>query len=55
MEEVSKSEKSKVFMTTGQSDKQTIVTALKNGANDYLIKPFNKESLAQKIRSLGEA
>ncbi len=39
-----------VIMLTSRSDKEDIVSGLDAGADDYLIKPFNKAELGARIR-----
>lgn len=39
-----------VFITTGFPTMDTAIEALKNGAQDYLTKPFRLEEIAEKIR-----
>lgn len=41
-----------VLMLTAEAKPQQIVTAAKAGVNDYLIKPFNKETLEKKIEKI---
>lgn len=38
-----------VFVTT-ESKKENVVMALKNGASDYIIKPFSEKQIKQKIQ-----
>jgi CheY-like chemotaxis protein len=39
-----------VFMVTGNSEKNVVTNCLKAGAADFLVKPFNREILLDKIR-----
>lgn len=39
----------KIIMTTAHADKDTIVQCLREGCNDYILKPVNKETLEKKI------
>ncbi|MBF0197656.1 MAG: response regulator [Planctomycetes bacterium] len=41
-----------VIMMTAQSDMDQIMEAMDNNAHDYIIKPFEAESLAEKLDSL---
>ncbi len=41
-----------VIILSVQNDEQTIINALDNGANDYLIKPFRSGELLARIRSV---
>ena len=44
-----------VVMVTTEAEKSRVLEAIKSGANNYLIKPFNQEMLAAKIKDvLGE-
>ncbi len=39
----------KVIMCTSESEKTKVVEALKNGANNYIVKPFTPEALKEKV------
>ncbi len=39
----------KIIMCTSESEKTRVVEALKAGANNYIVKPFNPDSLKQKL------
>lgn len=41
--------KLKIIMVTSESGKTEVITALKAGADDYLVKPFSNEDLKKKI------
>jgi DNA-binding response OmpR family regulator len=41
-----------VIVVTAQDDDRTIVRALDDGADDYLVKPFGSEQLAARIRAV---
>ncbi len=41
--------KTKVIMCTSESEKEKVVEALKSGANDYMVKPFDPETLKEKL------
>ena len=41
-----------VIMVTTEAEKSRVIEAIKSGANDYLIKPFSPEQLAQKVKGL---
>lgn len=41
--------KTPVIMVTTEAEKARIIEALKSGANNYLVKPFNPDALQQKI------
>jgi CheY-like chemotaxis protein len=42
----------KIIMVTGEADKETVVSCIKRGCNDYVVKPFNRETVEQKIQKL---
>ena len=41
-----------IIMLTAQGKKQDVVNALKAGANDYVIKPFNLQDLFERIEKI---
>ena len=43
----------KVLMITTESDAENVATAMSSGVNEYLIKPFTKEAISQKLALLG--
>jgi two-component system chemotaxis response regulator CheY len=43
----------KVMMVTSQCDSEAILQALEAGADEYLMKPFDSESLREKLALLG--
>jgi len=45
----------KVMMITSQTEIEQMVKALEAGANDYLMKPFTREAIIEKLRLLGIA
>ena len=45
----------KVMMVTTEADNSFITTALNNGADEFLMKPFTPESLREKMLLLGFA
>lgn len=44
---------SKIMMVTTEAELPRIQSALEAGADEYLIKPFNAESIGDKLRLLG--
>jgi len=48
-------ERMKVMMVTTEADNSFITTALDNGADEFLMKPFTPESLREKMALLGLA
>jgi putative nucleotidyltransferase with HDIG domain len=47
------SDRVKVIMVTASSDRDSLVTCVQLGCDDYLIKPFTRETLSKKIIDLG--
>jgi len=43
----------RVIMVTTEAEMSQVVKALEAGANEYIIKPFDKESIVEKIQLLG--
>ena len=41
-----------VLMITAEAKKEQIIEAAKSGVNDYVIKPFNRETLNTKIENV---
>jgi two-component system chemotaxis response regulator CheY len=39
-----------VIMVTTEAEKARVIEAIKSGANDYLIKPFAPDQLAEKVK-----
>jgi two-component system chemotaxis response regulator CheY len=44
--------KTPVIMVTTEAEKSRVIEAIKTGANDYLIKPFSPDQLAEKVKQL---
>jgi two-component system chemotaxis response regulator CheY len=42
-----------VLMVTAQRNLSQIAEALKSGANEYIIKPFTKDAIEEKLKILG--
>jgi two-component system, chemotaxis family, chemotaxis protein CheY len=45
----------KVMIVTTEADDEFIIQALDRGANEYLMKPFDEQALADKLEMLGFA
>ncbi|HPI93468.1 MAG TPA: HDOD domain-containing protein [Deltaproteobacteria bacterium] len=43
----------KIIMVTATSDKNTIITCIRSGCNDYITKPFSSDTLTKKLRDNG--
>jgi two-component system, chemotaxis family, chemotaxis protein CheY len=41
--------KVKIVMATSESDRDTVVTCLSEGCNDYIVKPFNQNTIQTKL------
>jgi two-component system chemotaxis response regulator CheY len=41
-----------IMMITSQAAKKEVIEALKNGVNDYVIKPFTTSVLIEKVKNL---
>jgi len=39
-----------VIMVTADSNQKTVVSSIKAGCNDYLVKPFNKDIVREKLK-----
>ena len=50
---VPESKRVKVIMVTALSDKDTLMTSIQAGCNDYVVKPFDKGLVAKKLSKLG--
>ncbi|MBU0640970.1 MAG: response regulator [Planctomycetes bacterium] len=44
--------KTPVIMVTTEAEKSRVIEAIKSGANEYLIKPFSPDQLAEKVKSV---
>ena len=45
--------KAKVLMVTSHADQETVLLSIVAGCDDYIIKPFSKETMDEKIRKIG--
>jgi len=43
-----------VLMVTAEAEKEKVVTAIRAGVNNYIVKPFTAETLKQKIEQIYE-
>lgn len=41
-----------IIMITGQSDKEAVINSLEAGAAGFLVKPFDRQTMLPRIRSL---
>jgi two-component system chemotaxis response regulator CheY len=44
--------KTPIMMVTTEGEKTNVVTAIQAGANNYLVKPFTDDDLAEKIKQM---
>ena len=42
----------KAIMVTARSDKSTVVTSIQAGCDDYIVKPFDRETVHKKLTKL---
>src|SRR5690606_16021476 len=52
---VPKENRVNIIMVTAASEKDTILSCIKLGCNDYVMKPFNKETVVKKLQDKGLA
>lgn len=50
---VPKENRVKAIMVTSRSDKETIISCVQAGCNDYIVKPFDKNVISKKLSGLG--
>ena len=43
----------KILMVTSHSDKDTVITSIQAGCDDYIVKPFDREVIIKKLEKLG--
>ena len=48
----SKDDRAKILMTTGLADKESVIHALKNECNGYLLKPILRQKVVEKFKEL---
>lgn len=51
--EVPANKRAVIIMVTASSDKDTIVTAVQAGCNDYIAKPFDRDTISKKLIKVG--
>jgi len=49
---VPKEKQVKILMVTSHSDKDTIITCVQAGCDDFVVKPFDKETISEKIEKI---
>lgn len=50
---IPKDKKVTIFMVTSQSEKDTIITCVQAGCDDFITKPFNRETVTKKLANRG--
>ena len=50
---IPKEKQVKILMVTGKSEKETVRLSIEGGCNDYIIKPFNNQSMQIKLERVG--
>jgi two-component system chemotaxis response regulator CheY len=50
---ISKENQVKILMVTATSEKETVRLSIEGGCDDYVIKPFNNESMEIKLERVG--
>ena len=50
---IPKEKQVKILMVTSHSDKDTIITCIQAGCDDYIVKPFDRETIVNKLEKLG--
>ena len=51
-ENMTSDEASKIIMVTSHSDKEDVIACLKAGCNEYIVKPFNQETVCQRLTKM---
>ena len=50
---INKNLRLKVLMVTASSDKDTIITCIQAGCDDYIVKPFDRGKVVEKLHKIG--
>ena len=50
---ISPEKRAKVLMVTASSDRESVVTSIQAGCDDYIVKPFDSDSVLQKLKKMG--
>jgi len=43
----------KILMVTSHSDKDTVIASVQAGCDDYIVKPFDREVIINKLKKIG--
>jgi HD-like signal output (HDOD) protein/FixJ family two-component response regulator len=52
-QKIPKDKRAKIFMVTSQSEKDTIIACVQSGCDDFIIKPFTRETVTKKLINSG--
>ena len=50
---IDSSETAKIIMTTALDDSKNVLSAFKSGCEGYIVKPYNKQKIFEKLEELG--
>ena len=50
---ISEQHQARIIMVTGVSEKETVVDCLRNGCNEFLVKPIDIQLVFEKVKKLG--
>ncbi len=50
---IPKEKQVKILMVTSHSDKDTFITSIQAGCDDYIVKPFDREVIINKLEKIG--
>jgi two-component system chemotaxis response regulator CheY len=50
---IPKEKQVKILMVTSHSDKDTFITSIQAGCDDYIVKPFDREVIINKLQKIG--
>ena len=51
--DIPRSRRSKVFMVTAHSDKDSLITCMQAGCDGFIVKPFTRETVLSKLEAIG--
>jgi HD-like signal output (HDOD) protein len=51
--QIDKDQQVKILMITSSSDKETVLSSIQAGCDDYLVKPLNREAISHKLKKFG--
>ncbi|MBF0237853.1 MAG: response regulator [SAR324 cluster bacterium] len=50
---INKMLRAKILMVTSHSEKEVVVQCIKEGCDDYIVKPFNRDMVIKKLNQMG--